>query len=410
MKTKTMKKFAALVAMISMIWGAIAPVLATSVPTSLTPVIGSGNNGKPIIKAKWEMITGSMGADHDIAAGAQFDAPGVWGDTLKYTVCAIVTDPEGLSDIKHVYADIFYPTGKALHDPNDDLNGQNHPMDPHKDTTDGANDTGIVGTPGRQNCDPFKEQNELIRMDTMAGYDLFCNKIFNNNNNLPVFSADAYKYNLHYDEICGSTGELMKQTAYVYCDDKTLKWEDPAGDYVVEVKAQDGAPQYSDVLRNTFEYLPLTNFEKDFSNIDYGSVPLSNPGDPHKKIMGDQNFEVAGNSLKPTIRNLGNTRLNVWIAQDDMGLGKTSGNWNVSYDARVGNNPNDWMVYDPFGFKPATPVWKTNYTELEDILDLSETEQMDFSILVTKFPILNTNYMGNMYLAAEEALFRSCEL
>jgi len=195
----------------------------------------------------------------------------------------------------------------------------------------------------------------------------------------------------------------MKEEAFVYCDVKTLTWEDPAGLYKVEVKAQDKAGNDSNVLVNYFEYLPLTAFEKDFKNVDYGEVMLSSD----KKIPGDLTF---GTADLPTIRNLGNTRLYMHVAQDDMGLGQSSGLWNVEFDARVGSDIADWTIYNPFGYKPALPSWSSDYTMLEDILDLSETEEMDFSIHVKKWPDDSTVYSGNMYLAATSAPFRICKL
>jgi hypothetical protein len=99
----------------------------------------------------------------------------------------------------------------------------------------------------------------------------------------------------------------------------------------------------------------------------------------------------------PTVRNTGNTRLYMGIEQDDMGLGTTDGTYNVRYDARVGNTAEDWKNYYPEQKK-----W------LQDIVDLSEEEEMDFSILVTKFPNTDTTWTGNMTLDAKFAEFRKC--
>lgn len=87
----------------------------------------------------------------------------------------------------------------------------------------------------------------------------------------------------------------------------------------------------------------------------------------------------------------------MYIKQDDMGLGTTDGQWNVWYDVRVGSNLEDWKVFAPDQVK-----------RLEDILDLSEVEEMDFSILVKKFPSTQTEWSGNMWLGARSAAFRQC--
>ena len=349
--------------------------------TSLTRGMAGGT--PPIVKAKWEML--SEGNDDSTATGAQFLAPNVWNGTMNYNVCAIATDPNGAADIVGVYADIYYPASKAIHN-------LNPSTDIHPDTAGGTQDFGQGG------CNAFIEENTLIKMSKDQGYNLFCNKIRTNNNNLPKFSS-GYDYN----EICNPDGELMKETAYVYCDTKILKWEDPAGNYTVKVFAQDKAGNNSVVLENQFEYLPLTSFEKDFTNVSYGQVMLNTD----KKIAGDLTW---GNSI-PSIRNLGNTRLWMKIAQDDMGLGQSSGVYNVQFDARIGNNEKDWSAkYYPFKLKGiAGSPSASQYTQLEDILDLSKTEEIDFSILVAKWPNISATYTGTMWLEAVSAPFRICQ-
>lgn len=393
-----MKKIIAILALIAMVAGPNLAIADSTVNTGLTR--GEGGGSSPIIKAKWEMkgpcldsnnnyiacpsVYGGEGQDDDVAIGAQFDAPGIWGANMNYTVCAIATDPNGVGDLAGVYADIYYPTGKAIHD-------KSPSTDVHRDTAGGTQDQGMGG------CGVFIEQNTLHQLTKAQGYQLFCETIRDGNNNLPKF-YDGY----NYDEICAPDGELMKEEAYVYCSDKDLIWEDPAGDYKVEVVAQDKAGNSSRKLINYFEYLPFTGFEKDFTSVAYGQVMLNT----HKKISGDLVF---GTTSNPTIRNVGNTRLWMWAAQDDMGLGQSSGIWNVEYDARVGNNENDWTIYSPFDYEnTGSPVWSSEYTRLEDILDLSEVEEMDFSILVKKWPDTNTSYNGSLWLGATAAPFRIC--
>lgn len=372
---KAMKKMIAFSLMAAMVVALGGPgvIVAGDVDTSLDR--GTGGGQAPIVKVKWEMKKDTQGQDDSTKAGAQFNAPGQWESTMDYTVCAIVTDPNGASDIYGVYADIYYPEDKAI-----------HAQDPENDRED--QEYGVGG------CGAFIEENTLIPLEKDAGYQLFCEDIRNNNNNLPVF-ADNYDY----DEICGATGELQKEEAYVYCDDKSLIWEDPAGLYKVDVNALDKSGNSSAVLENYFEYLPLTKFAVDFSSVDYGEVLLNT----HKKISGDRNF---GTADRPTVRNLGNTRLRMKVAQDDMGLGKSSDKWNVRYDARVGNYEGDWTYYYPFGPKGTTPG--TYKTLKGEILDLSETEEMDFSVLITKWPDANCEYTGDMWLSAKQEAFRQC--
>jgi len=395
--------------------------------TTLGPVVGiandntvqtelerdSGGGSPPVVKAKWEMkgpcFDGRTwnncaavhpqdgrreGLDDSTAAGAQFAAPGTWGAKMNYTVCAIVTDPNGAADIYGVYADIYYPSNRKMHKL---LDRDPYTPDPNEDID---NPTG--------GCGDFIEQNTLIKLSKEDGYDLFCNWIRQYNYNLPTYNVTDMGYTSledMYNDICGPDGELMKEEAFVYCDDKFLLWEEPAGDYRVVVTALDKGGKSSNPLENHFTYLETVGFEKDFTQVDYGEVLLSTD----KKIAGDKEF---GTPDRPTIRNTGNTRLYMKVAQDDMGLGKSSDQWNVKYDARVGSDAN-WTYYYPFKFKdgddtnPGTPP-TSYYTISQEILDLSETEEMDFSIHVYKWPDTNTNYSGWMWLAAGKAGWIGC--
>jgi len=77
--------------------------------------------------------------------------------------------------------------------------------------------------------------------------------------------------------------------------------------------------------------------------------------------------------------------------QDDMGLDKTGTVWNVKYDGRVGNTSTDWVNY-----------WPETTTWLKKFLDLSETNEMDFSVLISKFPPTGANsFTGTMTLGAK---------
>ena len=370
------KKLTALCLMMAMAVTLCGPgaIIAGTGDVSTSLDKGTGGGSDPIVKVKWEMKTGTQGEDDSEEEGAQFDAPMAWGEDMNYEVCAIATDPNGADDIVGVYADIYYPTDRPMHI---------------------SDDPDEIDNPSG-GCGAFIEENTLIELTKEEGIQLFCNDIRTDNENLPVFTSGY-----DYDEICGPTGELEKETAFVYCDGKTLTWEDPAGDYKVRVFAQDTAGNSSAVLENHYEYLPFTGYEVDFSEVDYGEVLLN----VHKRISGDRDFNPS-DSDRPTVRNIGNTRLNMKVAQDDMNLGQTSGEWNVEYDARVGNNESDWSIYDPFDYAGETPG-SEDYETLMEILDLSEIEEMDFSILVTKWPEV-TDFSGGMWLDADYAEFDCC--
>lgn len=341
---------------------------ATNYQTSLTRESAGGAN--PIVKAKWEMNAVKdnegkyLGTDDATTAGAQFIPSGVYESNKKIAICTVVTDPDGVADINKVTADTFYPEGIAL--------GPNHQAD-------------------RQGCGQMMSEFTLSKLSKTDGIDLFCGKVRTGNTNLPIFSTTPVAYD--YDEICAADGELMKETAYVYCGEKDISYEDPSGDYKTLVMAQDKAG-LDGTLTNYFKYLPLTAFETDFSKIVYGTVKLNT----HKIINGDLAWDAVVDSGKASVRNVGNTRLAMKVTQDDMGLGQTDTTWNVKYDGRVGSDA-VFKTYNP-----------NTLTTLNDPLNLSETDEMDFSIDISKFPPTHTgaSYTGNMTLSATNVAHLPC--
>ncbi|MFH1822222.1 MAG: hypothetical protein ABH830_00815, partial [Patescibacteria group bacterium] len=328
---------------------AFASVNETSISTGFTRDSAGGQN--PIIKVKWE-ANADRYTDALPTAGAQLNASGQYQVNKTIAICAIVTDPDGLADIDRVYADVFYPVGIAL-------------GDSHVPLADQSGD----------GCGELMQEDSMTKLAKAAGIDLFCNMVRNNNSNLPTWNTG---YN--YDEICKADGELQKETAAVFCAQKDLSYEDPSGDYRVLILAQD-KNGLDGTLENTFKYLETTAFQTDFTSVSYGPVKLNT----HKIINGDLTW---GPTLA-SVRNVGNTRLNMRVWQNDMGLGKTDGNWNVKFDARVGSNAT-WKNYNP-----------ETTTTLNDSLDLSELDEMDFSIEIYKFPPEHTGpYAGTMTLSA----------
>jgi len=85
------------------------------------------------------------------------------------------------------------------------------------------------------------------------------------------------------------------------------------------------------------------------------------------------------------------------VKQNDMGLGKTDGLWNVKYDARVGSEAS------------FASYWPNVTAILNNSLDLSELDEMDFSIDVSKFPPTHTgSYTGTMTLSAASTAHLTC--
>ncbi len=357
-----MKKLIYSITIFSLLSITIMPVSAGTINTGL--VRDTSGGAAPIVKAKWEANVDRY-TDASPALGAQLMPSGQYQVNKRIAMCAVVTDPDGLADVLNVYADVFYPEGIAL--------GDSHVALP---------DQSGLG------CGEFMQEDSLARLEKQEGYDLFCGSVRNDNNNLPTFNSGY-----DYDEICAEDGELMKDTAAVYCGTKDISYEDPSGSYKVWAVVQD-TNGLQGILENHFEYLPLTAFETDFSAINYGNVRLN----IHKIISGDLTWDAMDQG-GASVRNVGNTRLAMNIWQDDMGLGKTDALWNVKYDARVGSL-SPYAVYDP-----------EVTTLLSDELDLSELDEMDFSIDISKFPPthLGDDYIGTMTLSAVSAPHLICD-
>jgi len=340
---------------LTMVVAAAAAGSPPEFPISTGLVSDTSGGLAPIVKAKWEAYPDRY-TDESTDAGAQFMPSGVKDVVTTISMCAIVTDPDGLADVKNVYADVFYPVNVDL--------GTSHVALP---------DQSGLG------CGELMQEDSLTQLTKQEGIDLFCGDVRTHNNNLPTFEPGY-----DYDEICAEDGELMKETAAVYCGSKDLSYEDPSGEYIVWAVGQD-QNGLQGILENHFDYLPLTAFETDFNTVQYGKVKLNT-----RKIISGNLIWDAINQGKASVRNVGNTRLAMQVWQDDMELGKTDGLWNVEYDARVGSDA-PFAVYDP-----------EVTTTLLDELDLSELDEMDFSVEISKFPPTHDgdSYIGTMTLSA----------
>jgi hypothetical protein len=144
----------------------------------------------------------------------------------------------------------------------------------------------------------------------------------------------------------------------------------------------------SNILNYNFSYLELTAFEADFESLNYGNAALNQ----RKEVLGDLSWEAIKGLNKATIRNVGNTRMQMAAVQNDMGLGKTDGVWNIRYGTKVGKS-SAWSNY-----------WPEESTMLEGIFGLAAMDQIDFAIEVLKFPTDQaSDYTGKMTLSAHKA-------
>jgi hypothetical protein len=316
--------------------GLVGTALAQPVDTEVTVQAGGGSI--PIVKCKWETPD-----DDPATPGTQVDPPGVFGGTKTVTYWAVVTDEEDNGHVGQVYVDVYHPAGPPE-------NGS------------------------------FKYEVPMNEVDKFAV-------------GIPEFEAAAaaglvvYGPGHTYDTVLN---QLQKCVAEVWMGSADLDYHQPAGDYLVKAVAIDRNGNDSLPLENTFLYVPTCIIEIDFDKVNYGSVSICQ----NKWISGDTVFDAPVGLNPSTVRNIGNTNSFIWVEQDDMGLGQdVTGMWNVEFDARLGNDPANQVVYDPF----------VN-TQLPNALPLCNTDELDFSIHVKK-GTSGMNYIGTMTVTCTEAPF-----
>jgi hypothetical protein len=321
-----MKKILATIVAITMVMAMVAPAMA-SVTTSVT--VQSGGGSPPIIKAKWEQDTTAKLEDGDpshTTLGSQFLPPLVFGGVKEVWYYAVVTDPNGVNTITQVSAYVYHP---------DDSYKYKVPL------------TKVVGDP-----------TTLINLFNAA----YAAGLVTLNDGMTI--ADILD-------------QLDKGTAQIWSGRANLDYHQPGGNYKVEVDAFDGL-SLSEKLINTFLYVPGKAFEIDFTNVDYGTVLVSS----EQMLAGDKDFTTPN---RPTVRNVGNMPIQLTVNQDDMGFGKDVNNiWQVEFDARLGSDNVNKVVFDPFVT-----------TTLPNLLPNCNTEELDFSIHV-KQGTPGTTYNGIM--------------
>lgn len=345
--------------------GPVVPTSETDIDTSV--IVNGGNGSSPLIKCKWETPD-----DADPSHATSFTQVLPSGEyqvdkPMKYY--AVVTDPEGAGTVSSVYADVFHPCGPP------ECGSFKYQLE-------------LKLVPKEESGPPYPEGSLTpipvadLKALVQQAYDDGLIKFGPN--------PDDPGNDFTIDEVIHEIGQCL---ADVYCGEQVMSYHQPTGDYRVEAYAFDKNNNMSDVLVNYFWYAPLTKVEFDFVNVNYGSVEVCT----NKWVGGDTTFSP-GDGL-PTVRNLGNTNAQIVVAQDDMGLGHTSGVPNVEYDARlgpIGGNPH--VTYDPAVYQPDELSASNLVNVIPGILELCNTQKLDFSVHVKKAPA--DTYNGEMLIGA----------
>jgi len=379
------KKFISALALVAVVLGPNAAmattVSAATITTGLQQDASTPQASAPVVIAKWEMdgpTSALTGTDASCDPNSQIQATGVCGQMKTVSICGIVTDPNGKTDVKHVYGDVYYPNNVRL--------GNSH-IDA---------ETGLpreVST-----CGEMVRECTMTPLSNTDAFNLFCTKIRNSNNNLPTFAA-----NYNYGNVCddAQSGVLPKQTAYVECCDFTMSYEDPNGPYTVNVWANDQSDYNSVPLSNTMTYLASKAFDVDFTGIDYGKVKTG----IWQEVPGNTVWATTAGVNGASVRNCSNTRLQIGVWQNDMGIKDPNGTTYATFEGRIGSS----SAYATYGPNLLNTDLTHKATMLAKTLDLSELNEMDFGVNVSKFPIQLTGpFSGTMELSAVAADHIAC--
>jgi hypothetical protein len=380
---------------------AIFAILALTVPAAAdvngttTANVASGQGNPPIIKCKWEqepdnsiiLPDGSKtgGAMHLESGDTGHSTPGMQilpplakCATKDIQYYAVVTDPQGTNTVTNVFAIVYHPPESP----------------PPYNQSDSA-----WGNLFKYKVDFVKQGHGTAEINKVnTAYDAGLIEAFGEN------PDTQQPYTL--DEITGPEGEMAKETADLWYGHIVIDYEQPAGEYKVDVYGYDQPGNLGGPLTNYFDYVGVCGIEVDFTSINYGSVTMNFD----KIIAGDTTWDdpagVADLDNRATVRNIGNTWAHVCVAQDDMGFGfvglasgvskyvgtsipshvspitnpNTQSTWNVVFDCLVGPDSSYRKWYDPTTNANLTAA--PNTVCLDNYLDLSTKEEIDFSILV----------------------------
>ncbi len=357
-----MKLFITTVIALVLILAIAVPAAAAAPPIGIGVTVQQGGGDPPVVKCKWEQDLTTTLEDGDPSHAtplSQFLPPLVKNGKKTVQYFAVVTDLQDGGNVAQAFADVYHPSNAPA--------------------------------PYNASADPrglyFKYEVPFVNM---AGTYSNSNKAAEVNFVTAAYNAGLITFQSGYS-LAEVTMELNKGTAALWYGSADLDYEQPAGLYTVKVYAIDQNSNASAVLANQFLYVPVAGVEVDFTSIAYGSVSLGT----EKMVAGDTVWVSpaapagVGQNNQATVRNIGNTWAHVIITESDLGLGKDINNmWNVSFDARMGNDDTYKVWFDP-----------TVATTLPNYLKLSTQDELDFSILVKK-GMSGQAYTGSMTIGA----------
>jgi hypothetical protein len=248
-----MNKINSMLVALVMVMGVFAPLI--SADTVKTEAVLSSGTADPIID---EMFVFDEDGNCVVTPNPGSGIDEVWTQFYKY---AIVSDPNGISDIATVYEQLRNPDGTPI--------------------TSEAKMTDITGT------------GEVI---TVLDDALACGMITQD----------------EYDDYVWGLDPLKAQFMMFKIDNELNNHHTP-GNYIVYFKVADNQGGFSEDTC-TFVYEGLNAMEIDFDNVNYGLIEVG----IEKWVAGDTVFDPTGTSDRPTVKNQGNVNIQIRVLGGDM--------------------------------------------------------------------------------------------
>jgi hypothetical protein len=248
-----MNKINSMLVALVMVMGVFAPLISADTVTT-EAVLGPGTS-VPIID---EMFVFDEDGDCVVTPNPGTGIDEVWTQFYKY---AIVSDPNGISDIATVFEQLRDPNGNPISTEAQmtDITGDGEVID----VLDDALACGMINQTEYDEyvwgLDPFKAQFKMFKIENQL-----------NNHHAP-------------------------------------------GDYIVYFKVVDNQGGFSEDTC-TFAYLGINAMEIDFDNVNYGAIEVG----IEKWVAGDIVFDPTGTSDRPTVKNQGNVNIQISVLGEDM--------------------------------------------------------------------------------------------
>jgi hypothetical protein len=376
-----MKKLLTIV-ILTMMLAMTSPVFATTNGMLTTANAQQIVSAAPYIMAKAEWLP-NVWDDDPSKPYLQVNPLPTWQGSKSMAYVLVAKDPDGIGDLvpdplypgaSLAFADVIHPDGSPKYQV-----AYDHIVSCYDNVGQLATWVGYLQTAAAKGLVTLPEGTSIT--DVV--------------NNLTQCSAKIFYGTANIDncQMCGQFTWVSNNCPN--CTPWTV--EDFCTGYKVDAYVFDKSGTESAHMKNYFEFICQAGIDTDFTSLDFETVKLQTK----KWIEGDRIFDsptgpacdVGTGCVSPTFRNIGNMPLvGLDLLQDDMQFSysgpSTAKDWNVRWDARIGEYLQPVVEYDPF--QTARVVGNVG---------LCAWDKISFSIYVKKMTLQGT-HTGNITLTA----------